>query len=304
MPPAKKHHFVPQFLLRRFADEHERLVVHRLAMDKSFIATVRNTGHRNFGHSIIMPGREPDHTSLEKYMSAIEGEAASAITDLSGNRRKMVPNEHRDAIAWLLALQWQRSRFLFHSIRKETPEYDDTEVDQTAFLASMLLMIESSVIFPWMARNDEYARPKEQWNALVSVLLDPHMHWSCYRPHGLPLIASDNIVCFSGARDGFFPNIPKAYLDHGIGVGFWDFRRVTVPLGSNLGLIISRDSTDAVRMRAAEFNRYTVFNSREFVAHSPEWDARHPRLKGELRENMRIQKWISPVFLREYSGQI
>lgn len=41
---SKKHHFVPQVLLRRFADSKKRLAVHLLDGEGSFPASVNDVG--------------------------------------------------------------------------------------------------------------------------------------------------------------------------------------------------------------------------------------------------------------------
>ncbi|WP_407563122.1 DUF4238 domain-containing protein [Streptomyces sp. 184] len=73
---AKKHHFIPQFLLQHFAGRRGKLVIHQVMSERRFNSTVRDVGHRNFGHSIYRPGSEPDHASMEVAMSKIEAEAA------------------------------------------------------------------------------------------------------------------------------------------------------------------------------------------------------------------------------------
>ncbi|SFN48200.1 Protein of unknown function [Actinomadura madurae] len=303
MANAKKHHFVPQFLLRRFADTNEKLIVHRLGARESFISTVRNVGHRNLGHTVVRPGQEPDHTSMETAMSLVEGEAASAIAKLDSIRLRRVPDEFRSPIAWFLALQWYRNRFLFHIMSERMdPQKDQLDADLLKYL--VLSNLSMSVLSPWAIRDDPQARPKDTWNPLVSELLSSEMNWSCYRPRGMPLIVSDTSVCFSGARDGFTADVPAAYLDHGVGAGFHDARRITVPLGSNLGLLISRDERDADRIRAAEFNRYTIFNSREFIAYAPDWPTRHPSLNSELHSNLFTQRIVAPTFMWGYKGNV
>ncbi|MFF3418450.1 hypothetical protein ACFYW9_27655 [Streptomyces sp. NPDC002698] len=66
-------------------------------------------------------------------------------------------------------------------------------------------------------------------------------------------------------------------------------------------MIISRDPQDASRLRVADFNRFTVFNSREFVAHAPEWSGTHPRLAQDLAELMMTQRMVAPAFLQGYA---
>jgi hypothetical protein len=54
MSVPKKHHFVPQFLLRNFADVRGRLMVHRMDRDTSYPASVGDLGHRNFPAQLVL----------------------------------------------------------------------------------------------------------------------------------------------------------------------------------------------------------------------------------------------------------
>ncbi|MGW7260633.1 DUF4238 domain-containing protein [Streptomyces sp. NPDC054834] len=301
MPPhAKKHHFIPQFLLQHFAGQRGKLVIHQVMSERRFNSSVRDVGHRNLGHSIYRPGQEPDHVSMEAAMGNIEGEAATAVRELVQSRERAVPTHARHALAWLLALQWQRSRFLMHRVTKEIGA-EDSGLSDEEIQTAMMGLISMRVIRPWLLRNDDDAYYKDQWNHLVSTLLSSDMHWSCYRPRGGGLLVSDNPVCFSGVVGTAPPEIPAAVFDHGVGTGFHNFRRLTVPLGSRLGVIISRDPQDASRLRVADFNRFTVFNSREFVAHAPEWPGTHPSLAQDLTELMMRQRMVAPAFLQDYA---
>ncbi|MGW5256633.1 DUF4238 domain-containing protein [Streptomyces sp. NPDC004012] len=246
--------------------------------ERRFHSSVRDVGHRNLGHSIYRPGQEPDHISMEAAMGNIEGEAATVVRELVESRERAVPSHARHALAWLLALQWQRSRFLMHRVTKEIGA-EDSGLSDEGIQTAMMGLISMHVISPWLVRNDDDAYYKDRWNHLVSTLPSSDMHWSCYRPRGGGLLVSDNPVCFSGVVGTAPPEIPAAFFDHGVGTGFHNFRRLTVPLGSRLGVIISRDPQDASRLRVADFNRFTVFNSREFVAHAPEWPGTHRALR-------------------------
>ena len=115
MPPhAKKHHFIPQFLLQHFAGQRGKLVIHQVMSEWRLNSSVRDVGHRNLGHSIYRLGQEPDHDSMEAAMGNIEGEAATAVRELVQRRERVVPSHSRHALAWLLALQCQRRLFLMH----------------------------------------------------------------------------------------------------------------------------------------------------------------------------------------------
>ena len=66
MSVPQKHHYVPQFLLRRFADNNKKLLVHRTDSEETpRWAPVRKLGQTIRGHTLYWPGREPDHTSLD-----------------------------------------------------------------------------------------------------------------------------------------------------------------------------------------------------------------------------------------------
>ncbi|MCX5327841.1 DUF4238 domain-containing protein [Streptomyces sp. NBC_00140] len=296
----KKHHFIPQFLLQHFAGQRAKLVIHQVMSERRFNSTVRDVGHRNLGHSVYWPGREPDHVSMEAAMCDIEGEAATAVRELMQDRARAIPNYARHALAWLLALQWPRSRFLMHVLAKGIGA-EDGGLSNEEFQTHMMTMVSRSVIEPWHLRNDDDAHYKNQWNPLAYALLASDMHWSCYRPRGGGLLVSDNPVCLSGVVGTPPPGIPVGFFNHGVATGFHGFRRLTVPLASGLAVIISRDPQDSSRLRAADINRFTVFNSREFVAHAPEWPKSHPRLAQDLPYLLETQRMVAPAFLQDYA---
>lgn len=290
---AKKHHFVPQFLLRRFAGQDERLMVHRVSTEQQYISTVRNLGHRNNGHTLYHPNHEPDPVTLEHAMAQIEGDAASAVRELDESRGRSVSPQSRRALAWFLALQWQRSRFLLHAITQEAGGVG-ANLSPQEIQGSFLRMLQRDVIWPWQVRDDDGAEPKERYSYLVGLLLS--RQWSCYRPRGGGLLVGDSTICFSGYAGSQPPQVPPGFFDHGVGCGLADFRRMTVPLGTHLAVIISNDPSEAQRLDVAALNKFTVFNSREFVAHAPAWSHGASQL-GVL---LKVQRLVAPVFLRNY----
>lgn len=102
----------------------------------------------------------------------------------------------------------------------------------------------------------------------------------------------------SGVANGETSQMPGAWTDHGVSLGFSTCARITVPLAPDLGLIVARVE-DSARITAAAFNRFTIFNSREFVAHHP---AGLPtgELRAALRDNVWTQRHILPI-IREAS---
>ncbi|MFC5001305.1 DUF4238 domain-containing protein [Dactylosporangium cerinum] len=286
---------MPQFLLELFADRQRRLTVYRLKATGPHIASIRDVGHRNLGHTIYMPGRNPDHETLEKGMSEIEGAAASVIRDLLASRKSELSPEHREVLSWFIALQWQRHRMLLdlvrvkvlqdHPMQPTDPEYE------YATKSLGLHAILTNVIWPWKNRNDPMCRPKERWNHIVSRL-EP-MFWKTLRPRAPSLLVGDTTACLSGIAIGNDFDLPVAYANHGIGLGFENFQRLTAPLAPTLGLVISRSEDDARKITSRAMNRFTVGNSREFVAHSPEWPNAAPSLFGAMVDELTTQRWLA-----------
>lgn len=298
MSSPKKHHFVPQFLLQHFTGAGGQLTVHRLDKDASYLSAVRDLGHRNFGHTIFMPGRAPDHDSLERQMSEIEGSAAAVIDELLGPATRGVSPDQRDTLSWFIALQWQRHRFLLDLLRKhilrDHPVNESDPEYEFATKSLGLHAILTSVLSPWQVRNDPTADPKDRWNNIVSVL--GSMTWKVLRPRQPSLVVSDNIVCLSGLAAGHEAQLPVAFAQHGIGVGFENAQRVTVPLAPTLGLVISRTEADANKTNTRLINRFTVYNSREFVAHPPEWPAMYPQRYKLIEQDLHLQRMIASTF--------
>ena len=286
---------MPQFLLERFADRQRRLTVYRLKAADSHVASVRDVGHRNLGHTIYMPGRNPDHETLEKGMSEIEGATAGVVRDLLASRKGEISTEHKEVLSWFIALQWQRHRMLLdlvrakvlqdHPVKSADPEFE--YATKSLGLHSILM----NVIWPWRNRNDPMSRPKERWNQIVSRL-EP-MFWKTFRPHSPSLIVGDTTACLSGIANGHVFDLPVAYANHGIGLGFENFQRLTAPLSPTLGLIISRSEDDARKITSRAMNRFTIGNSREFVAHAPEWPSVAPVLFDAMNDELTTQRWLA-----------
>lgn len=291
MSVPKKHHYVPQFLLRHFADPSGQLVVHRTDVDRTYRASVRDLGHRNFGHSLFWPNREPDHVSLEARMTSIEGAAATVVTELRGSRTRSVTPEQREVLGFLIALQWARSRFLLMVVRREVLGRD-TPVEGT-HRSLGLLNIVATVLEPWAARQRDAFDPKERSCVIVDRL--ESWDWQVYRPTGPKLVIADNVVSMWGVAKGKVGLAPEAWTRHGIGVGFGTCARVTVPLAPDLGLVLTPPEQGTRGVSAAEFNRSTIYNSREFVAHHPA--ALPDQLQRRLAEDLDTQRWILPHIL-------
>jgi Protein of unknown function (DUF4238) len=232
-------------------------------------------------------------------MSDLEGEAATVIHELSTNRSASVEGEQREILGFFIAMQWSRHRFLLNLLRSKTLEDNPVDSSDPAYeyatrslgLSHVLL----HVLEPWAARNDPDASYKDQWRHIPSILAT--WSWAVFRPRTDALIISDNLVCLSGLATGANTQVPPAWTQHGVGIGFENCRRVTVPLGRRLGLLIAREPKDTKNITSQSFNRWTVYNSREFMAYAPGWQNQQPMLYGKVIEDLHTQRIVIPWFL-------
>lgn len=290
MSTPRNHHFVPQFLLTHFANESGQLSVFRLDREDAHPASPRTLGYREFGHTIFRPGREPDH-GFEIQMGSIEGSAANAIERLQNDRRP-ISDDEREILAWFFALQWSRHRLVLTTLRSRAMAHIDTDATLQEQRSGGLIAVLGPLLHAWEAREDRFARPKDQWNGIVSALM--RMDWKVQRYSTRALVIGDNVVCLSGLADGHAALAPAAWAQHGVGVGFESCKRVTAPLAPNLGVLLTREEY-ASRVDAAVFNRYSIYNSREWVAVEPEWVTSKPRLFASAIEQLRLQRFLRPA---------
>jgi hypothetical protein len=294
MSEPKKHHYVPRFILRHFADSNGRLRVHRVDIDRSYMSNANDLAHTNRGHTLYWPDREPDHVTLEKGMSDIEGAAATVVSTLLQNGQRVPDERQREVLGFLIALQWHRSRFLIDTLQRSVLEPGAT-VDELARSLGIRQII-YNLLAPWYARANDAFDPKETACSIVDRLGYGPWDWRLYRPTSAKLIVGDNLVCMDGVADGEAVEVPESWTRHGMGVGFGNCARITMPIAPTLGVIITRRNQVHRAVTAATFNRATVFNAREFVAHRPD-GLPDTRLTFELKDDIRTQRFILPIFL-------
>lgn len=282
---------MPQLLLKRFGDERGRLVVHPLTGDGHYPSTVRDVGHQNDGHTLYLRDGTVDRTSLERAMSQIEGEAAVAVNELLNGAE--LDRDRQWALAWFFALQWYRSRYLLDSVAAGVGRGPlNREEMQTSILQAVMFPFLSA----WHERNDPNVRYKDRWDPIVAATMGSFT-WSLCRFRANSLVLGDQTLCLWGVRPGGEATVNAAWARHGIGVGWGDVARVTVPIAPQLGLILSRPGA-STRLGAPAVNRATVYNSRRFVAHAPNWAEGSGRLRRSLDEALETQRMLAPVFYK------
>ncbi len=294
MSVPEKHHYVPQFLLRRFADSNKKLLVYSADKDeRPRWAPVRKVAQTLRGHTLYWPGREPDHTILEASMGSIETATGKVLASLLSSYVRTLSDEAREVLGFFIALQWYRSRFMIEILERSVLD-PGASIDELA-LSLGIRQIQTGVLWPWQARLAGEFDPKERHCYIADWLQYGPWSWHLYRPTGPKLVVGDTTVCMWGVAAGATSELPERWTHHGMGVGFSNCARITVPLAPNLGLIIVRnDRPDLRKVDAAAFNRATIFNSREFVAHHT-GGLPDPALHRSLLEDLCLQRQILPV---------
>jgi hypothetical protein len=97
----QNHHYVPKFLLKRFADSNKKLLVYRTDKEEPpRRAPVRWTAQTLFGHTLYWPGREPDHASVEAGMNSIETATGKVIASLLASNVRSPSAEAREVLGF------------------------------------------------------------------------------------------------------------------------------------------------------------------------------------------------------------
>ena len=104
-PAAKRHHFVPQFYLKGFADNAERVTTVTLPGEQRYTQSVRKTAAENGLYAV--PGHPDGSDAFEKILSNVEGEAAGILSRIREGQWPLSPQD-RAGLAYFLALQVTR----------------------------------------------------------------------------------------------------------------------------------------------------------------------------------------------------
>lgn len=101
---AKRHHYLPQFLLRGFA-EGGIITTVELPGTRVYNQPVRKAASEN--HLYSLPGHPNGVDSFEKALSQLEGEAASVLAEIAAGSWPLA-EESRSTLAYFIALQMAR----------------------------------------------------------------------------------------------------------------------------------------------------------------------------------------------------
>jgi hypothetical protein len=145
---TKKQHFVPQLLLRQFADSREHLFAYDMVRNVSFGNSVQNSGHQNHFLSIpALDGTRGAGAYFESLFQTYEGPAINAIrsiqTAIAESKQPVVGSAEREDLARFIGVQYLRTpaaRTLFlqfagvvkHSLASEIAKRNDFDVTDPA----------------------------------------------------------------------------------------------------------------------------------------------------------------------------
>lgn len=291
---SKRHHTVPQFYLRGFADG-ERLGTVRLPGEQRFIQMVRKAASENNFYAV--EGHEDGADVFEKMLAAVEGEIASVFESVVRGVWPLPP-EARQSLAFFVALQSVRGPDQRRNMEYILAQGARLEIGYGG----------RAGVKGWVKHNrgvdvtDEEAEqiweqatqpggppirvaPLEHIKQMVSMS-DELVNYLSGRPWSLvefdrrSLITSDSPVGLVRHADD-----PEPWL----GVGFMTAWGVTYPLTRKLGLLMSDPMSFAGEVAVEEvregkldirqdgttalekfFNQYTASSASEWVFHHPD----------------------------------
>ncbi|WP_300266121.1 DUF4238 domain-containing protein [Microbacterium sp.] len=298
---AKRHHFVPQSLLRGFATDSEQITAVRLNDEHSFSTSVRKAAAQNHFYRVDVEGQEPD--AFEKILSGVEGDAARIVRQIVEGQFPLDPDD-RMALAYFIAIQVVRGpdtrRDLEHTaaqvIRmqvgaggrggvKDWPKrrYGADVSDEQASRIWDEVMQPGGAQYKVSALTHIKHIVSAAQSLLPCIVGRP---WSIHRFKQRSLITSDvpvNLVSHPDADDEDEDGAPW------VSTGFLDAWGITFPLTRKVGLLMSdpmvvadlvpvehlragRGDMNQVGTAAMEkfFNENTASGAREWIYHHPD----------------------------------
>jgi hypothetical protein len=280
----KKHHFVPQMLLRNFTAADGRLRVFAIDRNASYTSGTLGLGQVKGGHNRVRPDGSVDREFLEKWMSSLEGAAAGDILALVQSKDLIIDIKEYPSLPWLASLQQSRSRALMGYLksRLEAESLTGSDIElQTAILD----VTARGVLGAWEASKVEDARPKDQWDPMFSVL--SNMRWDVLRYEEPRLLVSDGFAAQYGIAPEYeatYDQTDKNWARHGIGIPLHKAASFTIPLTTQVALHLHHGSTRKY-LSAQQVNQRTIYAARSFVAMPNDWSP----LESLLGE---VEKWI------------
>lgn len=101
MADPKRHHFLPQFYLRGFGDERERIFqIEKVSDPKAIPTKVARAGLKRNYHTLDWTDQPADRATIEQRLSKVESEQAEMLRAVVADPAEFAPRRD-DAIAFV-----------------------------------------------------------------------------------------------------------------------------------------------------------------------------------------------------------
>lgn len=188
MSHPKMQHYVPQFLLNKFALPNKKQIhVYDKSNDNTFVASIRKVAAKKKFYDFTINGED---ISIEKNLSYIEGLAASEIAEIinTGSIGHLT-DERKRRLAYYILIQQNRGMHLRDSIDSmvaQTRERLSNEGHDPDSIPQLKLMNENDK----KVLTAQFLKKSEEF---IPILLDKE--WALLEaPRDIPLYISDNPV--------------------------------------------------------------------------------------------------------------
>jgi hypothetical protein len=280
----RRHHIVPRFHLKRFADERGMLMRVVLPGEKRHLISVNDaTVEKDFYLVEEEDGRQ--HDEVEKLLGMVEDPAATAISQLLDGSMWPIPPDAREAIAIWAAFQYLRSPTRRQIGNELADSITKMQIGMGGKAQIRVRLRERDGREPTHAEVDE---AWTEYSDFDSYWVEPHQNdhiksmldtlpmafsmfydrgWALFRFERRALITSDNPVVLIPADD--HPSF--------LGVGLRNAGGIYVPLDRRVGLLmIDKGMPDGnvpgTTAYANDFNFRVAGNAQKAVFHHPDDD--------------------------------
>jgi len=281
MNEPRRHHYIPQFYLRRFADQQGHVRMIRRSTGKSVKSSVTNAAVTTGFYDVEAETGLP-RDSFEAALGDVEGEAAQALKRV--DERTWPPSDYdRATVAMFMGLQMVRTpehRFMFEEMADVQLKSNLTVITRDE-VADILVKAgedpsEENIDEHLAAirQTDEYTLTMGQgfmWGVLLGDVA-PRLAMVLSEGYDWHLMESDRRVLATSDH----PVLPwKSQPERFLGMGVVNADAIVLPIDSKKLLLLTSERHGVSlrfplsRAQARETNGYLVAHSNEWVFHDP-----------------------------------
>lgn len=262
MAGSKRHHWISQMILKRFANERSQVEVLDVTADApSRLANPRDTFHRKHAHRVT--GLPVSQDFFEQAHSRVESDAARVIRRWETDPAALITTADRDTMIRFLTLHLRRQPSVMERARNETETElgvlpPDVEQDYMVWAASLPALLDDD---RFDIDVDNVARWRQYQEAFAGY------EWSLQRFPAPSLILGDRLVSGFGHRfadEGTWEWSQGQDGRAGVAVA----RRLSVPLSPTLGLLLAYAGRPTM-LTADRFNLTSVTSADRYIVLDP-----------------------------------